>query len=99
MLNGLASVLFGGTASKLAIGSPKKVRAPHYYVTFFLRGGFDSIWTTAAKRAHEVESWVDMPYKPSALLSEGNHLYGPHMLPLKGNLKNISILNLSLIHI
>lgn len=56
--------------------------APRYFVTLFLRGGIDAVYTTDPKRKGEVEDRVDVPYEGNAIVDAGNIQFGPHFKPL-----------------
>lgn len=76
-------------ASWLYAGLPRPARAaepsgPRYFVTFFLRGGLDAVYTFDPKTRAEVEPRVDVPYEPGAIVEAGGLQFGPHFKPLQG---------------
>lgn len=55
---------------------------PRYFVTFFLRGGMDAVYTFNPKTRAEVDADVDVPYAANDILSGGDLAFGPHLAPL-----------------
>jgi uncharacterized protein (DUF1501 family) len=64
---------------------------PRYYVTIFLRGGIDSVYTVDPKSKSEVEANVDVPYETNAIVDTGAMPFGPHFAPLSRFAKQMAI--------
>jgi uncharacterized protein (DUF1501 family) len=58
-------------------------RGPRYFVTLFLRGGIDPVYTMDPKLKSEVEPRVDVPYDGNAIVDAGAMQLGPHFKALK----------------
>lgn len=95
---GLTSFAF----SKLGCGSsggaarplrPVAANRPRYYVVVLLTGGFDAVYTTDPKQAKDVESGIDLPYKPDAIVDAGGYQLGPHFAPLAKWGSKMAVLN------
>ncbi len=71
--------------------APRK--APRYFVSLFLSGGIDAVYTADPKTRAEVEAWVDVPYAPSAIVEAGALRLGPHFAPLAKAAPRIAIVN------
>ena len=79
----LASCILGGLPRARAEGSGKQKRkAPRYFVTVFLRGGVDAVYTMDPKVKADVESNVDVPYGANAIVDTGKMPFGPHFRSL-----------------
>ncbi len=78
-----------------APGSPERGRpgGPRYFVSIFLSGGIDPVYTTDPKIRAEVEPWVDVPYGPEAIVEAGDVRLGPHFAPLAPLAPHLAILN------
>lgn len=58
---------------------------PRYFVTLFLRGGIDAVYTVDPKTRAQVDAKVDVPYDSNAILtsSSSNLQLGPHLAPVR----------------
>jgi uncharacterized protein (DUF1501 family) len=74
-------------------GSARPGRGPRYFVSIFLSGGIDAIYTTDPKAASEVESFVDVPYAKNAIVEAGDVRLGPHFAPLARHVSRLAIVN------
>jgi uncharacterized protein (DUF1501 family) len=76
-----------------ARGEAKKAptKAPRYFVTFFLRGGMDAVYTFDPKTRADVEAKVDVPYAANDILDAGPLQFGPHFKPLTKWAKDMSV--------
>src|SRR5262249_21743709 len=72
---------------------PARPRGPRYFCSIFLSGGVDAIYTTSPKRRADVESWVDVPYAPSAIVEAGSLRLGPHLASFAPLASRLAILN------
>ena len=66
---------------------------PRYFVFVYLQGGVDAIYTTDPKTVADVDVGVDVPYKPEAIATIGNHRVGPHLQMLGDAVKDLTIIN------
>jgi len=66
--------------------------APRYFVTFFLRGGLDAIYTMDPKVKTDVEARVDVPYGANDIVDAGGLQFGPHFKPLQKWAPNMAVL-------
>src|SRR5581483_5302373 len=57
-------------------------KPPRYFVTIFLRGGIDAVYTTDPKTAKDVDARVDVPYTVDGIVDAGTLQLGPHFRPL-----------------
>lgn len=76
----------------LAVAKPRP-GGPRYFVSIFLSGGIDPIYTTDPKVRSDVEPWVDVPYGPGAIVDAGAVQLGPHFAPLLPVVPRLAILN------
>lgn len=81
MKAGLASFVAGGLSPALA-ETPEK-GGPRYFVTMFLRGGMDAIYTADPKTKAEVEPRVDLPYGANEIVDARGLPMGPHFKQLE----------------
>lgn len=77
----------GATASWLCAGLPAASgcwsrRGPRYFVTLFLRGGIDPVYTTDPKVRADVDADVDVPYTANEIVAAGPLAFGPHFKAL-----------------
>ena len=91
-------VLKASAASWLLAGMPRargqaggKKKAPRYFVTVFLRGGIDAVYTTDPKTKNDVAANVDVPYDVNAIV-DGPIQLGPHFRPLQKFASQMAIL-------
>ncbi len=56
---------------------------PRYFVTLFLRGGIDGVYTIDPKTRADVDADVDVPYGVDSIVDAGNVQFGPHFAKLK----------------
>jgi hypothetical protein len=84
VLSGLRiSGLLGGAPGVRAQSATKSsFEPPRYFVTVFLRGGVDAVYTTDPKLRSEVAANVDVPYGADAIVDVGEMRFGPHFRPL-----------------
>jgi len=84
-----------GAASvpRRAVAASVRPGGPRYFVSIFLSGGIDPIYTTDPKVRADVEPWVDVPYGPDAILDAGAIRLGPHFAPLAPLAPRLAILN------
>jgi hypothetical protein len=78
-----ASWLCAGLPRAHAKGRGNAGNGPRYFVTLFLRGGIDAVYTLDPKRKGEVEDRVDVPYEGNDIVDAGEIQFGPHFEPLK----------------
>jgi uncharacterized protein (DUF1501 family) len=71
---------------------PRRARA-RYFVQLQLAGGIDAIYTTDPRVAAEVDSRVDVPYGPEAIVEVGHMRLGPHLAGLAPVCDRLAILN------
>lgn len=83
----LASLRCGG--KRAALGARPRAR---YFVQILLSGGHDTIYTTDAKTAAEVDSMVTLPTMTSPVPA-GEHRFGPHFEPLARWASKLTVLN------
>src|SRR3979409_984045 len=83
-------VMTASAASFLLAGLPRargqtdvKRKAPRYFVTVFLRGGIDAVYTTDPKTKKDVEANVDVPYDVGSIVDGGPIQFGPHFRPFQ----------------
>ncbi len=88
---GVSSLLLAGLPRARAQGAATQA-GPRYFVTLFLRGGIDAIYTTDPKTRADVEARVDVPYGANAIASAGNVALGPHFAPLTKWAPQMSVL-------
>src|SRR4051812_4180115 len=62
--------------------TPAKKSGARYFVTIFLRGGIDAVYTTDPKVRADVDAKVDVPYGANAIVDTGKMPFGPHFRPL-----------------
>lgn len=82
MRAGLASLLAGGLGGP-ALADLRRRSGPRYFVSMFLRGGVDAIYTADPKTRAEVEPRVDLPYDANAIVDTGGVPMGPHFKQLE----------------
>ncbi len=58
-------------------------KRPRYFITIFMRGGIDGIYSMDPKRPGEVEPRVSIPYPASAIVDTGAMPFGPHFKQLQ----------------
>ncbi len=76
----VAAYLLGGLPRLRA--TPPSPKTPRYFVTIFLRGGIDAVYTTNPRTRADVDKDVDVPYGPDAIVDTGKMQLGPHFRPL-----------------
>jgi hypothetical protein len=86
----------------LSAGLPRSVLArparatasgPRYFVTVVLGGGVDAVYTTNPLVKKDVESWVDVPFRPSEIIDTGSVQLGPLWAKLADASRDMAILN------
>lgn len=78
-----SSWLCAGLPRSFAQSTPGKQRGPRYFVTFFLRGGIDPVYTVDPKTRGEVADKVDVPYGANDIVDGGAMGFGPHFQKLQ----------------
>jgi hypothetical protein len=58
------------------------LKGPRYFVTFFLRGGIDAVYTLDPKSKGDVEKNIDVPYNANEIVDAGTMTFGPHFAKL-----------------
>lgn len=53
-------------------------KGPRYFVTFFLRGGMDAVYTLDPKTRADVEANIDVPYGANEIVDASGMPFGPH---------------------
>ncbi|MDP2341919.1 MAG: DUF1501 domain-containing protein [Deltaproteobacteria bacterium] len=79
---GAGSWLCSGIPGAFARAPRPGAPGPRYFVTFFLRGGIDPVYTVDPKVRSEVEAKVDVPYGADQIVDTGGVPFGPHFKPL-----------------
>jgi len=74
-----------------AVDHKAAAKAPRYFVTMFLRGGLDAIYTTDPKTKSQVEAKVDVPYDGNAIIDAGGLQFGPHFKTLAPWAKHMAV--------
>jgi hypothetical protein len=65
---------------------------PRYWIQILLSGGHDTLYTTDAKLAGEVDSMVTLP-RENRIVGAGEHRLGPHFAPLSRWASELTVLN------
>ncbi len=86
----LASVLLSGCSR---FSRREQVSAPRYFMTIFMRGGIDAIWTTNPRTRSEVASGIDVPYGANEIVDAKGIPLGPLFAPLAARVSTMAILN------
>jgi hypothetical protein len=90
-------------ASWLLAGMPRAlaepVTGPRYFVTLFLRGGIDGVYTVDPKVRADVEANVDIPYTPDEIVDAGGLQFGPHFAKLKPWANKLAVVRGIQVHI
>ena len=82
------------SARVLSVRAAVQSRArPRHFVSLFLSGGIDAIFTTDPKTTKDVEAWVDVPYAPKEIVDAGGMRLGPHFASLAKHAPRIAIVN------
>jgi uncharacterized protein (DUF1501 family) len=87
----VACVALGDRTPLLA--ATRRATSPRYFLSLFLSGGIDAVFTTDPKTRADVEAWVDVPYAPSAIVDAGGLRLGPHFAPLAKHAPRMAIVN------
>jgi uncharacterized protein (DUF1501 family) len=72
---------------------PARRDGPRYFLSIFLSGGIDPIYTTDPKVRADVEPWVDVPYARDSIVDAGAVQLGPHFAPLAPVVSRLAIVN------
>jgi hypothetical protein len=72
---------------------PPVRRGPRYFLSIYLSGGVDPVYTTDPRLRPDVEPWVDVPYGRDEIIDAGALRLGPHFAPLKPVAGGMAILN------
>jgi hypothetical protein len=78
----LSGLLGVGPRARAQAASRPSFAPPRYFVTVFLRGGIDAVYTTDPKTRSEVDADVDVPYGANDIVDAGKMQFGPHFRPL-----------------
>ncbi len=75
----------GASLPRLSFANAPKLSPakPRYFVTFFLRGGLDAVYTFNPRTRADVDADVDVPYNANEIISAGDLAFGPHFAPLE----------------
>jgi uncharacterized protein (DUF1501 family) len=80
-------------ASGRALAAPVRRGGPRYFLSIFLSGGIDPVYTTDPKVRADVEPWVDVPYERSEIVDAGAVQLGPHFAPLAPVVSRLAVVN------
>jgi len=84
---------FAGAGSGAQGTSRPQASKPRYYVFVFLAGGLDAVLSVDPKTRSQVESWADVPYRSSEIVTAANLHLGPQFAKLAKWAPQMSIVN------
>ncbi len=92
LLQGCASTRAGTAPTPTTIKYASAAKRPAYFVTIYMGGGYDPMYTTNPKTKSQVDSKVDVPFETNEIISAGDIPMGPHFKDLAPHASRLAIL-------
>jgi uncharacterized protein (DUF1501 family) len=88
----LAGASLGCGESRRAPPATLAAPRPRYWIQILLSGGHDTLYTTDAKLARDVDAMVTLP-TDNRVVTAGEHRLGPHFAPLSRWASELTVVN------